>query len=201
MPGLQHSAKETMPRARPMHSATFPLCRVPAGGTRQRVSFAECQVEALSKDLTPSAPLTGGARQARVLGTCAGFAECRLASTRQRWRVAECCYLPTAGTRQIPDMLCAAFLPSTRGLALGKPHLCRVPVVWHSAKASTLGKYSFSGSVRTNKLEWIHVNNQYISSLTFPTYKIHVRGLYVLLNGGSIPSFMIEHVMGLLLEE
>ena len=56
MPGLQHSAKETMPRTRPTHSATFPLCRVPAGGTRQRVSFAECQVEALGKDLTPSAP-------------------------------------------------------------------------------------------------------------------------------------------------
>jgi len=35
VPGLQHSAKETMPRARPTHSATFPLCRVPGGGTRK----------------------------------------------------------------------------------------------------------------------------------------------------------------------
>ena len=39
-------------------------------GTRQNWGFAECQVEALGKELTPSATLTGGARQARVLGTC-----------------------------------------------------------------------------------------------------------------------------------
>src|SRR6185369_8934988 len=40
----------------------------------------------------------------------------------------------------------ASFLPSAHGLALGKQHLCRVPVVWHSAKAETLGKLGFSGS-------------------------------------------------------
>ena len=38
VPKLQHSAKETMPRARATHLATFPLCRVPAGGTRQRLN-------------------------------------------------------------------------------------------------------------------------------------------------------------------
>ena len=43
-------------------------------------------------------------------------------------------------------MPCARFLRSARGLALGKQHLCRVPVVWHSTKAETLGKLGFSGS-------------------------------------------------------
>ena len=47
-----------------------------------------------------SPPLTGGARRARVLGTCAVFVECRRASTRQKGHVAECHFLPTAGTRQ-----------------------------------------------------------------------------------------------------
>ena len=135
VPKLQHSAKETLPRARPAHSAKFLLCRVPEAGTRQHMSFAECQVVALGKKLTPSAPLTGGARRARVLGTCAGFAECRRASTRQRRHFAEFPSLPTAGTRQSPGMPCARFLPSARGLALGKPHLCREPVIWHSAKS------------------------------------------------------------------
>ena len=146
VPGHQHSAKEALPRATPAHSATFLLCRVPAGDTRQYFTFAECQLEALGKELTPSAPLTGGARRARVLGTCSGFAECRPASTRQRRHVAECLDLPTACTRQRPGMPCARFLPSVRGLALGKPHLCRVPVVWHSAKTETLNNYRFSGS-------------------------------------------------------
>jgi len=108
--------------------------------------FAECQVVALGKDLTPSAPLTGGARRARVLGTCAGFAECRRASTRQRGQFAECHSLPTAGTRQSSGMPCGRCLPSARGVALGKPHLCRVSVFWHSVKAETLGKFGFSGS-------------------------------------------------------
>ena len=58
------------------------LCREPGQRTRQSFFFAECQKVALGKDLTPSAPLTGGARWARVLGTCAGFAECRQASTQ-----------------------------------------------------------------------------------------------------------------------
>ena len=102
----------------------------------------------LPSDLTPSAPPTGGARRARVLGTCAGFAECRRASTRQRSIFAECRMLPTADTRQRTGMPCAWFLPSARGLALGKPHLCRVPVVWHSAKTETLGNYRFSGGAR-----------------------------------------------------
>ena len=56
VPNLQHSAKETLPRSRSAHSAKFLLCRVPAGGTRQHVSFAECQKVALDKDLTPSGP-------------------------------------------------------------------------------------------------------------------------------------------------
>ena len=59
-----------------------------SSSTRQTIPFAECQVVALGKDLTPSAPLTGGARRARVLGTCACFAECRRASTRQRGQFA-----------------------------------------------------------------------------------------------------------------
>ena len=122
----------TLPSANWRHSAIFHLCQVPAGGTRQRV-------DAVS-------PLTGGARRARMLGTCSGFAECRPASTRQRRHVAECLDLPTACTRQRPGMPCARFLPSVRGLALGKPHLCRVPVFWHSVKAETLGKFGFSGS-------------------------------------------------------
>ena len=125
-------------------------CRVPAGDTRQYFTFAECQLEALGKELTPSAPLTGGARRARVLGTCSGFAECRPASTRQRRHVAECLDLPTACTRQRPGMPCARFLPSVCGLALGKPHLCRVPVIWHSAKTETLGNYRFSSSGGTS---------------------------------------------------
>ena len=149
VPGHQHSAKEALPRATPAHSATFLLCRVPAGDTRQYFTFAECHLEALGIELTPSAPLTGGARRARVLGTCSGFAECHPASTRQRRHVAECLDLSTACTRQCPGMPCARFLPSVRGLALGKPHLCRVPVVWHSAKTETLGNYRFSGSVTT----------------------------------------------------
>ena len=131
VPGHQHSAKEALPRATPAHSATFLLCRVPAVDTRQYFTFAECQLEALGKELTPSAPLTGGARWARVLGTCSGFAECRPASTRQRVSFAECLDLPTACARQRPSMPCARCLPSVRGLALGKPHFYRVPVVWH----------------------------------------------------------------------
>ena len=146
MHGHQHSAKEALLRATQAHSATFLLCRVPAGETRQYFTFAECQLEALGKKLTPSAPLTGGARQARVLGTCSGFAECCPTSTRQRSHVAECLDLPRACIRQRPSMPCARFLPSVRGLALGKPHLYRVPVVWHSAKTQTLGNYQFSGS-------------------------------------------------------
>jgi len=121
-------------------------CRVPAGDTRQYFTFAECQLEALGKKLTPSTPLTGSARRTRVLGTCSGFAECRPTSTRQRSHVAECLDLPRACIRQRPSMPCARFLPSVRGLALDKPHLCRVPVVWHSAKTQTLGNYRFSGS-------------------------------------------------------
>ena len=115
VPGHQHSAKEALPRATQAHSATFLLCRVPAGDTRQYFTFAECQLEALGKKLTPSAPLTGGARRARVLGTCSGFAECL--------------DLPRAYIRQRPGMPCARFLPSVRGLALSKPHLYRMPVV------------------------------------------------------------------------
>ena len=128
MPKLQHSAKETLPRARPAHSAKFLLYRVLAGGTRQHVSLAECQKVALGKDLTSSAPLTGGARRARVLCTCAGFAECRWDSTRQRSHIAECLHsatpghavcqisaeCPRPGTRQTTS------LPSARGLALSK---------------------------------------------------------------------------------
>jgi len=135
MPGHQHSAKEALPRATQAHSTTFLLCRVPAGDTRQYFTVAECQLEALGKELTPSAPLTGDARRARVLGTCSGFAECRPASTRQRRHVAECLDLPTACTRQRPSMHSAnhifadcprpgtrqtTSLPSARGLALGK---------------------------------------------------------------------------------
>ena len=52
------------------HSAKLLLCRVPGGGTRQTL-------DAVSH-------LTGGARRARVLGTCAVFAECRRVSTRQK---------------------------------------------------------------------------------------------------------------------
>ena len=100
------------------HSAKYPLCRVPGGGTRQRL-------DAIS-------PPTGVARRARVLGTCAGFAECHS--------------LPTAGTRQSSGMPCGRCLPSARVLALGKAHLCRVSVFWYSAKAKTLGKFGFSGS-------------------------------------------------------
>jgi len=122
------------------------ICRVSSEGTRQTTPFAECQVVALGKHLTPSAPLTGGARRARVLGTCAGFAECRRASTRQMGQFAECHSLPTAGTRQSSGMPCGRCLPSARGVALSKPHLCRVPVFWHSLKAETLGKFGFSGS-------------------------------------------------------
>ena len=143
---LQHSAKETMPRARPTHSATFPLCRVPAGGTRQRVSFAECQVEALGKGLTPSATLTAGARRAHVLGTCAAYAECWPSGTRQRSIFAECSSLSRASTRQNLVMPYAGCLPSALALALGKASLCRVPVVWHSAKMETLGNLVFSSS-------------------------------------------------------
>jgi len=121
-PGHQHSAKEALPRATQAHSATFLLCRVPAGDTRQYFTFAECQLEALGKKLTPSAPLTGGARRARVLGTCSGFAECRPTSTRQRSHVAECLDLPRACIRQRPGMPCVRFLPSVCDLALGKPH-------------------------------------------------------------------------------
>jgi len=116
VPKLQHSAKETLPRARPAHSAKFLLCRVPAGGTRQHVSFAECQKVALGKDLTPSAPLTGGAWRARVLGI-----------------------LPSAAGPALGkgDTLPSALL--CRRPALGKaracrvPDFCRVPVAWHSA--------------------------------------------------------------------
>jgi len=132
VPKLQHSAKENLPSVKWRHLANYPLCRVPGGGTRQRL-------DAIS-------PLTGGARRACVLGTCAGFAECRRASTRQRGQFAECHSLPTAGTRQSSSMPCGKCLPSARGLALGKPHLCRVPVFWHSVKAETLGKFGFSGS-------------------------------------------------------
>ena len=99
------------------------LCREPGQRTRQRFPFAECQLEALGKKLTPSAPLTGGAWRACVLGTCSGFAECRPTSTRQRSHVAECLDLPRACIRQRPGMPCARFLQSVRGLALGKPHL------------------------------------------------------------------------------
>ena len=51
-------------------------------------------------------------------------------------------------------------LPSVRSLgkasdgkegfrALGKEELCRVPVLWHSAKPKALGKLAFSGSAST----------------------------------------------------
>ena len=66
------------------HSAKLLFCRVSSEVTRQTITFAECQVVALGKDLTSSAPITGGARRACVLGTCAGFAEYRRASSRQR---------------------------------------------------------------------------------------------------------------------
>ena len=143
MPKLQHSAKETLLRARPAHSAKFLLCRVPVGDTRQSFSFAECQVAALGKGLTPSATPTAGARRARVLGTCAVFAECGPGGTRQRSVFAECPTLPTVSTRQSVGMPCACWP------ALGKAGLCRVPVVWHSAKTETLGNYWFSGSVES----------------------------------------------------
>jgi len=74
VPGHQHSAKEALPRATQAHSATFLLSRVPAGETRQYFTFAECQLEALGKKLTPSAPpdgrRTAGARAGHVLGLC-----------------------------------------------------------------------------------------------------------------------------------
>ena len=120
VPGLQHPAKETMPRARPTHSAMFPLCRVPAGGTRQRV-------DAVSP---PDGRRTAGARAGHVRGLCrvplgqhsAKETLCRVpcfADGRHSVKpghavcqiFAEC---PWPGTRQTTS------LPSARSLALGK---------------------------------------------------------------------------------
>jgi len=118
-PGHQHSAKETLPRDTQAHLATFLLCRVPAGGTRQKVDAVN----------PPDGQRTADARAGHMLGLC----RVPPTSTRQRSHVAECLDLPRACIRQRPSMPCARFLLSVRGLAL-KPPLYRVPVVCHSAK-------------------------------------------------------------------
>ena len=135
VPKLQHSAKETLPRARPAHSATAKetlpsacwshsatclLCRVPEGGTRQRLN-------AISP---PDGRRTAGARAGHVHGLCrvplgqhsAKETLCRVpcfADGRHSVKpghavcqfFAEC---PWPGTRQTTS------LPSARSLALGK---------------------------------------------------------------------------------
>ena len=130
----------TLPSASWRHSAIFHLCRVLAGGTRQKV-------DAVSP---PDGRRTAGARAGHVLGLCR-VPPNQHSAKEPRCIVAECLDLPRACIRQRPGMPCARFLPSVRGLALGKPHLCRVPVVWHSAKTQTLGNYRFSGSA----LRWL----------------------------------------------
>jgi hypothetical protein len=109
-----------------------------------KIHFAECLVMTLGKE---------------------DFAECLLRSTRQRSLFAEC--QPSALGRpltalcrepRLPSALHSAnlSLPSAYLLALGKgrcscdtrqSRLCRVPDKRHSAKNTTLGKASDSGSV------------------------------------------------------
>jgi len=90
----------------------------------------------------PDSRCTAGARAGHMSRLCEVLACWHSANVRY----AECLSLPTASTRQSVGMSCATYLPSARGLALDKAHLCRVPVVWHSAKLETLGNYAFFGS-------------------------------------------------------
>ena len=78
--------------------------------------------------------------------TCANVAECLPYGTRQRYCMQSVGLLPSAGTQQKWNVPCAEALPSDWGSALGKEVVCRVLVVWHSAKHRALGIYAVSGS-------------------------------------------------------
>jgi len=120
VPKLQHSAKENLPSVKWRHSANYPLCRVPGGGTRQRL-------DAISPT---NGRRTAGARAGHVRWLCrvppgqhsAKGTVCRVsffADGRHSaklghavWQMfAECSW---RGTRQTTS------LPSARVLALGK---------------------------------------------------------------------------------
>jgi len=65
-------------------------------------------------------------------------------------------------------------LPSAWGSALGKEVVCRVPVVWHSAKHRALGIYAVSGSGMwdvelTTKPELEVASKPDIASIAAPT--------------------------------
>jgi hypothetical protein len=71
--------------------------------------------------------------------------------------------LPSAGTRQKWNVPCAESLPSAWGSALGKEFVCRVPVVWHSAKNRALGIYAVSGSDDYIKNAQVHIQHAFSS--------------------------------------
>ena len=85
VPKLQHSAKETLLRARSAHSAKFLLCRVPARGTvsslpsacwRHSATCLLCRVpevgtrQRLNAVSPPDGRRTAGARAGHVRGLC-----------------------------------------------------------------------------------------------------------------------------------
>ena len=132
------------------------LCRVPPTGTRRNLVFAECRPCSTRQKLMavshPEGRRTADARAGHVSRLCRVLARWHSAKARY----AECLSLPTGRTRQSFGMPCATSLPSARCLALGKAHICRVPVVWHSAKPETLGICAFSGSALASEVSCVY---------------------------------------------
>ena len=108
------------------------LCRVPAKNTRWRFGFAEC--------------LTTGTRQ--TITAVSRFDGWRMRRPRAQM-------LPSACPAELSKGIVCRVLDFCRVLELGKNemyrvrNLCRVPVVWHSAKNRALGIYAVSGSACT----------------------------------------------------
>ena len=96
------SEVQSLPSASRPHSAKFDLCRVPAVGTRQKLTagaqpervlgtwaaFAECGKAALGKDNICRVSLFADGQHSAKVGhaVCHMFAECCASGTRQRWR-------------------------------------------------------------------------------------------------------------------
>ena len=125
-----------------------------------KINFAECQKKHSVKisfcwvpDDRHSANTNGHQsvwRLAPAAATCSNFAGCLPRGSQQMYFMPRAGLLPSAGTRQKWNVPCAEALPSAWGSALGKEVVCRVPVVWHSAKHRALGIYVVSGSAQTH---------------------------------------------------